>query len=156
MKTCIVKRSFSIKALTPSFVIIAAGALLAFASLMLLPALFFPLMGIGVIIGAVIASGNISTEYEYNLEGDSFSVALIKNNSSRKELFSSDMAHLLSCEPYSGGKLYGTTLNFSENVNTAYSIVFNEEGKQTSVIFSPDEAFVRELFLVSPSKVKRI
>lgn len=155
MKTCVVKKSFTFKSLLPSLISVIIGIVFALLAAHFIPVLFVPLLAAGVIIGAVIAPGNLFTEYEYTIEGDSFSVSVIRNNASRKELFSCDISFLLSCEPYTGGKTYGTRLDYSENINTTYCATFNEEGKQAAVIFSPDEAFIRELFLLAPSKVKR-
>ncbi len=156
MKSCIIKRSFTFKALLPSLMSVLISLVIGFISVIFIPSLFIPILAIGVIIAIAIAPGNIFTEYEYNLEGESFSVALIRNNSSRKELFSCDMEHLISCEPYTNQRINGAKFDYSEKVNTPYCALFNENGKQASVIFSPDEAFVRELFLIAPGKVKHI
>ena len=155
MKSCIIKKSFTVKALFPSLLIFALSLIIACVALFIVPFLFAPVILIGAIISVVIAPGNIFTEYEYNIEGELFSVALIKNKSARKELFACDIDHLITCEPYTNQKTSGTVLDFSESINPTYLAVFNEEGKTASVIFSPDKAFVQELFLLSPSKVKR-
>lgn len=154
MKSCIVKRKFTLKALLPPIVAVAAGMIAFVLLLKFFIFLSYLALAIGLAVAAFLIPGALSSEYEYNLEGEVFSVALIRNKSSRKELFSCDIAHLVSCEGFTNQPLYGTKLNFSENTNTLYLAVFNEEGKQASVIFSPDEAFVRELRLLAPSKVK--
>lgn len=154
MKTCIVKRKFTPKALFPSFAVLGIGfiAMLLLFKASTVAALL--VLGIAAIAGALIAPSFIFTEYEYNLEGEVFSVALIRNKASRKELFSCDIAHLVTCEKFTGQPLGGIKLDYSEGAEP-YCAVFNEEGKQAAIIFSPDDAFVRELFLLSPSKVKR-
>ena len=156
MKSCIIKRSFTFKSLAPSLIAFAIGFVIACLALKFLYALSVISLAAGLIIAVIIIPANIFTEYEYNLEGETFSVALIRNKSSRKELFGCDIAHLITCEPYLNQPLGGIKLDYSEKVNTTYFAVFNEEGKQAAVIFSADEAFVRELFLMAPGKVKRI
>lgn len=155
MKSCIVKRSFTLKLLFPSLTVLAVTFIVGIASLALLPSLFIPVLAVGIIIAVLLVPGSIFTEYEYNIEADIFSVALIKNKSSRKELFSCDIEHLVTIEPYANQKINGVKLDCSEKINTPYIAVFNVEGNISSVLFSPDDAFVRELFLLSPSKVKR-
>ncbi len=154
MKSCIIKRKFKMKSLLPSFALFGIG-LIALLLLLGISAIFaFAVCAACIITGAVIAPSAIFTEYEYNLEGDTFSVALIKNKASRKELFACDIAHLVVCEKYTGQPLFGVKLDYSEGENVC-SVVFNEEGKQATVLFSPDEAFLHELFMLAPSKVKR-
>lgn len=154
MKSCIVKRKFKINALAPSFALLGIGLIALVLLLSISAPLAFTLCAACLIAGALIAPSAIFTEYEYNLEGGTFSVALIKNKASRKELFACDIDHMIGCEKYNGQPLSGIRLDYSDNENV-FSIVFNEDGKQTAVLFSPDEAFFHELFMLAPSKVKR-
>ena len=154
MKTCVVKRKFTLKALFPSFALLGVGfiAMLLFIKASTIASMLFLI--IGAIAGAAVAPSFIFTEYEYNLEGEVFSVSLIRNKASRKELFSCDIAYLVTCEKFTGQPLGGIKLDYSEGANP-YCAIFNEEGKQASIVFSPDDDFLRELFLLAPSKVKR-
>ncbi len=150
MKSCIVKRKITFKSIFPLLLIfIAALALmLVFKSIAVL------FLVLGAISLFCLAPSLLFTEYEYNLEAEEFTVALIRNKSTRKVLFGCDIAYLVKCEPYQNSHISGEKLDFSVSGITAFTAVFSEEGKTASVIFSPNDEFVRELRLLAPSKVK--
>lgn len=154
MKSCIVKRKATPSSFLPVVAILAitlvAAVLLAAVYMFL--AVFILALGTGI---AVYLLPTLSrTEYEYNLEGETLSVALIRNNSSRKEIFSCDIAHLISCEPYKNQPISGTKVDVQAGENKSFIAVFSEEGTLASVIFSPDDAFIGNMRLLAPSKVK--
>ncbi len=154
MKSYTVKRKATLSSYLPVFAILAATlvAAILLAAVYLFLAVFILALGTGIAV--YLLPGISKTEYEYNLEGETLSVALIRNNSSRKEIFSCDIAHLISCEPYKNQPVSGTKVDVQAGENPSFIAVFSEEGNTASLIFSPDDAFVHELRLLAPSKVK--
>lgn len=151
MKSCIVKRKATLTSLLPIFLILLVSAVLT--------ALFMQIFSFVILIAGVIAAlalmpSRLFTEYEYNLEGEQLSVALIRNKSSRKELFSADISNLVSCAPYEPHLVTGVKIDVSTASDSRYVAVFSEEGKTASVIFSPTNDFMQSFRLLAPSRVK--
>lgn len=154
MKSCVVKRKNSASSFMPLVCIALASLLFSVISMSVFVYIPILVLIVGIIAIIYFTPHFLRCEYEYNLEGESFSVALIRNKSSRKELFSCDISHLVSCEPYKSQRIVGEKVDVSSCDNTPFIATFSEEGKQATVLFSPDDEFVREFRLLAPSKVK--
>ena len=156
MNCCTVKRKISFKTLLPLIVV----AILTVA-LSLVAAMFFAFIPVLVTIAGIaviiyLAPSCLKTEYEYNIEGDTFSIAIIKNNASRKEIFSCDMNHLVSCVPLDDANIVYTPNKINayvDGLNTYYAI-FTQEEQTAAVTFSPSDEFMKSMRLIAPLKVK--
>lgn len=157
MHFCIVKRDVTFKSIIPVILILAVTFFISFlssAAFIYIP--FFVIIA-GISLAIYLAPRFLKTEYEYNLEGDEFSIALIRNNSSRKELFACEIKHLVTCTPFDDrdNSVRATAhINAASSQNSLYHMIFTEEGKTVTVTFSPSDDFVKELRLLAPSKVK--
>ena len=157
MNCCIVKRKATPMSFIPIVAILLVTSGLSVLSAFISAYLPVFVMVIGVGLAVYKLPSITKSEYEYNLEGDTFSVAIIKNNSSRKELFISDMEKLVSCTPQSEAHV----ISFARVINSAsegnvYCAVFTQEEKTIAVNFSPSEEFMKSMRLVAPLKVKLI
>ena len=154
MKSCVVKRNISVKSFLPILLIlvltIAVYSLLRIIGLELFPILVALL---GIFFAVLLTPRYMRTEYEYAIEGDTFSVSLILNRSARKELFSSDITRLSSCAPSHLVVAPQKKLNAYVG-KERYTAIFTAEEGPYAVIFSPDAEFLEELRLLAPSKVK--
>ncbi len=160
MNCCIVKRKPTVSSFLPLALIGVISVVLAVASLLMFT---FYLSLVILIAGAAIivylTPGVLKTEYEYNLEGESFSVAIIKNNSSRKELFSCEMDYLVSCTPFEKRDTYTkakATINAYSAEGATYYAIFTQEEQTVAVSFSPSQEFINSMRLMAPLKVKLI
>lgn len=158
MNCCIVKRNPSPMSFLPIVLILLITVALSVLSAQV--SMYLPtfIMVLGITLAVYKVPSILKTEYEYNLEGDTFSVALVKNNSSRKELFSCDMAHLVSCVPQRECKMtpHAKVVKADTASDNTYCAIFTEEEKTVAVIFSPDEEFMKSMRLAAPLKVKLI
>ncbi len=153
MKHCIVNRPLGFSSFAPLILILAATIVLSSLAAMISFSLSMVVLIVGIVILCVLTPRYIRCEYEYSLEGDTFSVALIMNKSSRKELFSSDMEQLIVCETAAGKNVASTrTVNAAVPTGISYRAEFSCEEGSTSVIFTPSEEFLQEMRLYSPSK----
>lgn len=156
MNCCIVKRCVTLKSFLPLFLIAALSVLLAFASAFIFAFIPFLILIIGMGVIIYLVPSVINTEYEYNLEGDTFSIAIVKNNAFRKELFSCDMNYLVSCSPFDEADFVSTRNKINAYVKgkTAYYAVFTQDEQTAAVTFSPSEDFIKSMRLIAPLKVK--
>ncbi|MCD8049949.1 MAG: hypothetical protein LUG52_10245 [Clostridia bacterium] len=153
MKHCIVNRPLGFSSFAPLLLILVATIVLSSLASIVSFSLSLVILVVGVVILCVLTPRYIRCEYEYSLEGDAFSVALIMNKSSRKELFSSDMEQLIVCENAAGKNVSSTrTVSAIAKSGTAYRAEFSCEEGTASVIFTPSEEFLKEMRLYSPSK----
>lgn len=156
MNCCTVKRKVTLKTFLP--LIIVALITLALSVVASMFFAFIPLLIIiaGIIVIIAISPALLRTEYEYNIEGETFSIAIIKNNSSRKEIFSCNMHHLVSCVPLNEADLIYTSNKINAYVEgiTAYYAVFTQEEQTACVTFSPSDDFIKSMRLIAPLKVK--
>ncbi len=158
MKCCVIKKDVTFSSFTPLY--LTAILTLALAVLaMIMGFIYIPILIfiIGIIIMIYFSPRCINQEYEYSLEGDQFTVAVIINKSSRKELFSADMDKLISCAPEDAfSKKDGVSLKIKacSGGNTRYAAAFNGENGNSLVTFSPAEEFVESMRIIAPSKVK--
>lgn len=153
---CIVKKNISFISLIPAMLILIITALLCFFTTTVYPYLPIFIAGIGICISLYLIPRATVREYEYSVEGDIFTVSLIKNKASRKELFSCEIFHLISCTPYEQHSPLPTaskTINASVHYNTPYGALFSEDENKTLIIFSPSDDFVNSLRILAPGKV---
>lgn len=151
MKYCVVKRNVTFKSFLPIILILVLAVAVAFLLLML-HLFFFPYLALalGFFAAVFLAPRFLNTEYEYSIEGDEFSVALIMNKAARKEIFSSDMTRLISC---------GKGIERAQRrVRAAaggdvYSAVFSDDDGQVCLLFTPTREFLEEMRLLAPSRV---
>ncbi len=157
MKYCIVKRPITFKTFIPFIsvflltVVLAVSAMTSFTFIPILIAI------LGAVALVYILRTSLNCEYEYTIEGETFIVALIRNNTSRKELFTGNMSHILSCTPFEDRDKYAsprTHINASSDANILYYALFSDEEITKAVTFSPSEEFLKEMRLLAPSKVK--
>lgn len=155
MNYCIVKRDFTFKCLVPLILTALLTLCVSFLSSMFfsyIPVLIL-LTGAAVII--YISPRFLKTEYEYSIEGGVFSVALIMNKKARRELFSSDIERLVSCQSgASGNDFKAKKINVSSSESPVYSALFSLDEGTALVLFSPSAEFMREMRLLAPSKVR--
>lgn len=154
MKSYTVKRKVTFSAFVPTIAILAVTLAVALIAVRVFALFSYLLIALGTTVAIVLIPHFIRTEYEYNLEGDSLSVALIRNNSSRKELFCCDIPFLVSCEMYKNQPIQGVKVDVTGGDNPSYIAVFSEDGKVATLLFSPNDAFMQEMRLLAPSKVK--
>lgn len=157
MNYCVVKRDFNFKCVIPLILIALLTVFVSFLSGMFFSYIPFLIVLIGIIVIVYLSPRFLKTEYEYSIEGGVFSVALIMNKKARRELFSSDIERLVSCQPYAdGGSVNGMSkkINAAASVNENYSAVFSSDDGNTIVLFSPSSEFMNELRLSAPSKVR--
>lgn len=157
MNCCIVKRCVTLKSFLPLFLIAAFSASLAFAASFVFAFIPFLIIIIGIGVIVYLTPSVINTEYEYNLEGDMFSIAIVKNNASRKELFSCDMDYLVSCVPLDEANFISTRNKINayvENSNPIYYAVFTQDEQSAAITFSPSDDFIKSMRLIAPLKVK--
>ena len=152
MNYCVVKRSVTFKSFLPIILILVLTVAVAFLLLML-HLMFFPYLALAVGLFAAVyfTPRFLKTEYEYAIEGESFSVSLIMNRSARREIFSSDMTRLVSCRR-------GVEKNAQNRVkavggNDVYSAVFSTDDGQVCLLFTPSREFLEQMRLSAPSRV---
>lgn len=160
MKCCMVKRQANALSFLPLiFIALASIALAVMALFMFTIYLSVVILIVGAAIIVYLTPSILNSEYEYSLEGDSFSIAIIKNNSSRKELFSCEMDYLVSCTPFDERDTYTKTkMNISAYAKDTplYYAIFTQEDQTVSITFSPSEEFMKSMRLIAPLKVKLI
>lgn len=157
MYYCIVKKSMSFISLLPVALILIATALVCYLTTPIYPYLPIFLAAIGIAFSLWLLPRATKCEYEYNIEGDLFTVSIIRNKSSRKVLFSTDISNLVSCAPFDEADKSASVsqkINASVSENTLYYALFSEDETTTSLLFSPDDEFINSLRLLAPRKVK--
>lgn len=158
MYYCTVKKSVSLTSVLPVMFILLLTAFLCYITTPIYQYLPIFIAAVGIISSMIILPKLTKTEYEYNIEGDLFTIALIRNHSSRKILFASDISNLVSCSPQ---KAADTNFTPSKRIvatageNTAYIALFSEDETKTAITFSPSNEFIDSLYLLAPRKVNR-
>ncbi len=158
MYYCIVKKSLSFISVLPVMLILLLTALLCYFTTPIYRYLPLFIAAVGIIFAMIILPKLTNVEYEYNIEGDLFSVSVIRNHASRKTLFSSDISNLISCVPSDeSDKNFSPSkrINASAGTNTLYTALFSEDETKSAVTFSPSDEFLDSLYLLAPRKVKR-
>jgi uncharacterized membrane protein YgaE (UPF0421/DUF939 family) len=151
----VVKRDFSFKNIVPILLILLLTVALAALATMWFFYLPLLVLILGLIVAIYLSPRFLKNEYEYSIEGDVFSVALIMNKKSRKELFSADIEKLIAAAPLDEAALGKTKkIDVRSSENPFYSAIFSSDTGCVAVIFSPGEEFIKQMRLLAPSKVK--
>ncbi|QEH70519.1 DUF6106 family protein [Cellulosilyticum sp. ST5] len=121
-----------------------------------------PILIVGILFGAGFLFSRFSREYEYILTNNELDIDVIYNRSRRKRVMTIDMKKIEimanikderhQSELNKGYKVVNVSDN-SKDENT-YVIMTQTPAKGAcKVIFSPNEAFVNDLFRQAPNKV---
>ncbi len=157
MYYCIVKKPMSFISILPVAIVLILTALICYFTTPIYPYLPIFVAAVGIMLSLYLLPRATKCEYEYSIEGDLFTVSIIRNKASRKELFSADVKSLVSCVPFDEADkhiLVRQKINASVNANTLYYALFSVDEVTTSVLFSPDDEFIKSLRLLAPLKVK--
>ncbi|MBQ4119415.1 MAG: hypothetical protein IJD45_03400 [Clostridia bacterium] len=98
----------------------------------------------GILYGAYKLSGTLNVEYEYIITNGTMDVDKIVNKQSRQRILSFDISKTTRMESYNDGLLAGAD---SKNIviacnrtdPNAYLLVYEKNGKQMNLVFSPNE-----------------
>lgn len=157
MYYCIVKKPMSFISLIPVAVLLLITALICYFTTTIYPYLSIFVAFIGIALSLWLLPRTFNCEYEYSIEGDLFTVSIIRNKASRKVLFSTDAKNLVSCAPFDEAdksSLVRQKINASVDTNTLYYALFSVDETTTAVLFSPDDEFIKSFRLLAPLKVK--
>ena len=157
MYYCIVKKPISFISLVPVAILLILTALICYFTTPIYPYLPIFVAAIGIMLSLYLLPRATKCEYEYSIEGDLFTVSIIRNKASRKVLFSTDIANLVSCAPFDEadkGTFVRQKINASVDTNTLYYALFSVDEITSAVLFSPDDEFIKSLRLLAPLKVK--
>ena len=157
MQYCIVKKPTTIASLIPVAIILIIAAVLCFVLAPIYPYATIFIAAAGIVLALWLLPRATKSEYEYSIEGDLFTVAVIQNKASRKELFSGKIDDLISCVPFDERDM---SVNVAKSIkaqageNTLYYALFTHEEATEAIVFSPSDEFVNSLRLLAPRKVK--
>lgn len=157
MNYCVVKRPVTFKSFLPPLLIALFALFLAFLVMILTKFVYIPLLIViaSLAIDLYLAPRFLVNEYEYSVEGGVFSAAIIMNKKARRELFSADAEKLAACAPRDASQ-HGAVkkIDITSKENSDYYALFNTEDGSILILFSPSEEFLKELWLLAPSRVK--
>lgn len=98
----------------------------------------------GILYGAYKLSGTFNVEYEYIITNGTMDVDKIVNKQSRQRILSFDISKTTRMESYNDGLLVGVdskniVIACNRTEPNAYLLVYEKNGKQMNLVFSPNE-----------------